>query len=469
MSESSQPSPRPSRTPTSPPGWTAALARRRRHAPSTSVEFRGANLALQDSTADEIVLGGPAGTGKTRAALEKIWRLAHNYPGSRFLIVRKTRASLSESALVTLERDVMGLSHPLVENGPQRSHRRSYRLPNGSEIATGGMDKASRILSTEYDVIYVPEATELNLEDWETLSTRLRNGVLPYQQLVGDCNPGPPTHWIKRRAEERALELLPTTHRDNPALYDDDGERTPDGDRYLGRLDRLTGVRRARFLDGLWVAAEGVVYSEWDATRNELPNADALPPLRRRYLSIDFGFTNPFVCQWWGEDADGRLYLYREIYRTERLVEDHAREIRDLSGSERFARVICDHDAEDRATLERHLRLKTTAARKAILEGIEAVKARMRPAGDGHPRLLIVRDALASLDRDLLEAGLPTSTRDELGSYVYAPSVSGRPNREEPVDEYNHGMDALRYMVAHRDGLGRGRSTSARAARSLRR
>jgi predicted transcriptional regulator len=40
---------------------------------------------------------------------------------------------------------------------------------------------------------------------------------------------------------------------------------------------------------------------------------------------VDFGYTNPFVMQWWAEDPDGRLYLYREIYRTRRLVEDHAK------------------------------------------------------------------------------------------------------------------------------------------------
>ena len=33
--------------------------------------------------------------------------------------------------------------------------------------------------------------------------------------------------------------------------------------------------------------------------------------------SVDFGFTNPIVIQWWAEDPDGRLYLYRELYRDE--------------------------------------------------------------------------------------------------------------------------------------------------------
>ena len=47
-----------------------------------------------------------------------------------------------------------------------------------------------------------------------------------------------------------------------------------------------------------------------------------------RYLAIDFGYTNPFVCLWAAKDTDGRLFIYRQIYKTKTLVEDHAENYR---------------------------------------------------------------------------------------------------------------------------------------------
>jgi len=52
---------------------------------------------------------------------------------------------------------------------PSRSvstHAQSYTYPNGSTIVLGGLDKESRIMSTQYDVIYVQEAIELTEAEW---------------------------------------------------------------------------------------------------------------------------------------------------------------------------------------------------------------------------------------------------------------------------------------------------------------
>lgn len=298
------------------------------------------------------------------------------------------------------------------------------------------------------------EATELTEADWEQLTTRLRNGRMPYQQIIGDCNPGPPTHWIKQRADRGDMLMLDTRHQDNPTLYDHRlGEWTEKGREYLAKLDKLTGVRRRRLRDGEWAAAEGAVYEEFDRSVH-LIDRDQVPELRRRWRVHDFGFTNPYVCQWWGEDHDGRLYLYREIYYTRRLVEDHAKTILRCSEGERIEADVCDHDAEDRATLERHLGVRTVAAHKAITPGIEAVTARLRPAGDGRPRIYFVRDALVERDDRLAEAGLPWCTEQEFDSYAYPAGQDGKPLKEVPVDKDNHGMDAMRYAVAHVDDIG---------------
>ena len=94
----------------------------------------------------------------------------------------------------------------------------------GSTIVLGGMDRPSKVLSTEYDIIYINEATELTSEQWEQLGGRTDRPRLgperPPSLLLGDCNPDAPQHWIKQRADEGKLRLWPTTHRDNPAMWD---------------------------------------------------------------------------------------------------------------------------------------------------------------------------------------------------------------------------------------------------------
>jgi len=113
---------------------------------------------------------------------------------------------------------------------------------------------------------------------------------------------------------------------------------------------------------------------------------------------------------------------------------------------------VADHDAEDRATLERH-GVPTVTAYKKITPGIQAVKARLRKAGDGKPRLFILRDSLVERDEALAQASRPLNTEQEFDSYVWAKGVDGRPNKEAPVDDNNHGLDELRYMVAYVDKI----------------
>jgi phage terminase large subunit len=327
----------------------------------------------------------------------------------------------------------------------QREYRKVYRYPNGSEITVGGMDRPGRILSAEYDIIYAAEAVQLDLEDWETLVMRNRSTVVPFQQVIGDTNPDRPDHWIKQRADEGLVTLLNTYHEDNPKYWDG-GDWTWDGRNYvIGKLDRLTGVRRARYRDGKWVIAEGAIYDDWRADLHVIDRFE-IPAGWRRFRAVDFGYTNAFVCQWWAVDTDGRLYLYREIYYTRRLVEDHAAQINALSVGEKIEATVTDHDAEDRATLERY-GIRTTAADKNVSAGLQAVQSRLRVQGDGRARLYIFRDALVSRDPELAEAKLPTSTIDEIPGYVW----NDRKTKEEPVKENDHGVDAMRYAVMYLD------------------
>lgn len=414
---------------------------------------RGACRELFLRHEPEVVLSGAAGTGKSRACLEKLNACAEKHPKMRGLILRKHREHLSESALVTFERDVLPDGHP-AKNGGTRNTRREYRYPNGSVITVAGIyshgaEQAQRIMSAEYDLIFVQEATDLSLDEWEKLGTRLRSGILPYQQLIADCNPASPSHWLYQRAQSGKLILLSTRHEDNPRLYGS-GNWTVEGLRYLAQLDQLSGVRRERFRFGRWVQAEGAVY-DLDESVHVIDSLPADWRENKIYLSVDFGFRNPLVAQVWSVDADNRLLLVREWYETGRLVEDVARELREWLDSLQLQpdAVICDHDAEGRATLEKYVLLKTRAADKQIGAGIERVQARLRVDETGQPGLRIYRNALMRLDPSLRESGAATCTLDEFGIYSWDTRSGGQ--RETPVKQSDHGMDALRYIVSFLD------------------
>lgn len=404
----------------------------------------------------EVLLSGPAGTGKSRACLEKLHLMALANKGMRGLIVRKTRESLGSTALVTWREHVVkeALESGLVRfYGGSAEQPPQYLYTNGSSVAIGGMDKATKIMSSEYDVAYAQEAIELTENDWESITTRLRNGKVSFQQIMADTNPSVPTHWLKVRCDRGTTTMLESRHEDNPVLFDPDtGELTQVGQNYLSKLDNLTGVRKMRLQQGLWVAAEGLIYEDFDPAHHVL-DPFKVPASWRRFWSVDFGFTNPFVLQMWAQDPDGRLYLYREIYRTRRLVEDHARDALEMSkGEPEPDAIICDHDAEDRATLERHLGMKTIAAHKPVSDGIQGVQSRLRTQPDGLARVFLVRGAVARSDQELEDAKKPTCTADEVPGYIWA---DPKGDKERPVKEDDHGCDAMRYLIAHVDDVGR--------------
>ena len=328
-----------------------------------------------------------------------------------------------------------------------RTMKQQYEFFNGSTIVIGGMDKPSKIMSTEYDIIYVMEATEIRESDWEMLTTRARFGRMPYNQVIGCCNPASAGHWIKKRGDRGSVDLINTTHRDNPVLWDrDKQEWTPKGQDYVSKLERLTGVRALRLYKGLWASSEGLIYPEFN------PDVHIIP--RRlfgyeydKFVTVDFGYTNPFVAQFWALDKDEeRIYMYREIYFTGRTVREHASQISDLTRKEYIPVFVCDWDAEDRATLEEN-GFFTEPATKAISPGIQTVKDWLIPDESGKPKIYFCDDSVVETDADLEDNFKPTKTVDEFDTYVWVDNDK----KDVPSDKDNHGMDALRYAVMYAD------------------
>lgn len=418
-------------------------------------DIRGGNRTSINSLSPEVLNCGPRGTGKSVAMLYKCFLIAEKIDGARILIMRKTRSSLTDSAMVTLEKHVIPGGHPVLA-GPRRMNRHSYLFGNGSEIVFGGMgsaEESKKIMSTEWDIIYVNEAVELREDEWEQLIPTLRNNRRTPNQLIADCNPDAPTHWLKRRCDLGATELHTSAHQDNPWLFSN-GEWTRQGQIYMGALDRLTGVRRERFLFGRWSQAEGAVYESYDP-RVHLIDRFEIPKEWRRIRAIDFGYTNPFVCLWIAVDGDGRAYVYRQLYHTKRIVEDHAKQIVRLSEGEVISATIADHDAEDRATLARYGVSTYPADRRDKRARIELVEQALRAAGDGRPRLFILRDSLIERDDLLDEHKLPWCLEQEFPAYCWPGRKAPDKNSKElPVDRDDHALDALNYGITYLHGGG---------------
>lgn len=413
---------------------------------------RGVAALLQVATDPELLLSGPAGTGKSRACLEKLHAAAAAHPRFRGLIVRKTRESASESALFTYEEHVLGPLHPLVVDGPQRRFRQVYRYDNGARIVVGGLDKPSKIMSTEFDMIYVQEATELDEADWLALTTRLRNHALPHQQLIADCNPDAPTHWLYLRCQAGHTKLMHSRHEDNPVLYDG-ADWTSEGRVYLELLDRLgyidpttgerTGAEYRRLRLGLWVQASGLVYGVWadgPPDGNVTEAADYEDGAGSLFWFVDDGYagkldpktghytadSHPRVFLLVQQRGDGTLCVFAEHYAVETLSDDHIEAVQALP-----------YPPPDFAAVD-----KSAAELKGRLHTI-GVYTRNGPA-DVEESIKEARRALA-LDKNgrrrVLVHPRCTHLRSEMTSYRRDPATG------KPVKQFDHGPDALRYGI----------------------
>ena len=440
------------------------------------VNVRGEFLRLPYLRNQEACFEGPAGTAKTRTILEYIHAVMKHYAGAHALLARWRMVDLTDSAVQTYRNEVLQDWDGVSYFGGSRQEPPAFMYPNGSRIFLTGLDRPEKVKSKQYNLVYVNEATEIEENTLEMLRSRVgRDPRLPFWQLLMDANPTFPRHWLNQRMIRGQSERCVTSRFDNPGFYTDDAAITPLGELYMQVLDGLTGVRRSRLVDGRWVAAEGTVYEDaWSVERNlkarnvisrrpdDLHGDAGIDREWPRYVSIDWGYVNPAVVQWYAKDHDGRLWLYREIYVSNRTVVELADDVLRVMGWKRDAGVltpvhpypeplkqirawICDHDAGDRATFEKATGFTTTPAKKGIEQNVQAVRTRLELA-----RLFVLRDSLVSRDRLLVDKKLPTSTVEEFDVYEWD-TRSNRAPKEIPLDANNHGMDALGYQVAFHD------------------
>jgi len=173
--------------------------------------------------------------------------------------------------------------------------------------------------------------------------------------------------------------------------------------------------------------AAGQVYSDFDETIHVLPSTFQIDPGWERFRSIDFGYENPFACLYMAVDPDDRVYIYREYYERHKTVERHAENLNAMGGSYEY--TTCDPSgASARATLLEN-GIPTLAVQTNVLKGLEAVRQQLRIREDQKPGLYVL--------------GNCTETIKEFNLYSY----DEKSDKEEPVKEHDHSMDALRYFI----------------------
>lgn len=371
----------------------------------------------------EVIISGPAETGKTMAACWKLHLIASKYPKAQLVIARAIQADLYSSVLQTFERVIEGA--PVEVYGGSRPER--YIYPNGAIIWLAGLDKPGKALSSERDIIYVNQAEQLKLDSWEVLTTRTtgRGAVMPYTQTIGDCNPGGSKHWILQRAKDKNLRLITTRHQDNPTLYNRDGTLTKQGERSISALQSLTGIRRKRLFEGLWATAEGAVYDMFDHSLHVTERDEN--EMVRWHLALDEGYTNPAVILLIGEDSDKRWHIESEWYETGKLQDDVVKQARALwLGKTKRGAVAVDEAAAGLIAALNNAGLPAVGAKGRILDGIAKIQNRLVVQGDGRPRLTVSAKCV--------------NTINEFESYVW------KPEKDVPVDADNHSLGAIRYL-----------------------
>lgn len=390
----------------------------------------GALRELFSSRDRELMLEGPADTGKSRGCLEKLHTAATKYPGMRGAIVRKARHTLTGTACVTFEKFVCP------DGAARLWHNEEYRYPNKSKLVLVGMDDPGKSLSSEYDMVYIQEASELEEEDYEILTTRVtgRGAVMPYVQIIGDLNPVDPNFWLYQREARGHVRFLFVRHEDNPTI-------TPER---LAPLDALTGYRYKRLRLGLRVAAEGMYFDEWDPEKH-ICEPFTIPPDWTRWVAIDWGYDDPFCALWFARSPEPprRVYVYREIYARGLRETQQTDAIKQANGNDRISQYVADPSMWNErkesnrpsiASIYHEQRVPILPAGNSRISGWQVVRRAL--AGD-IPRFQVLRGRAPNLVRTL-----PTMVHDPLNSEDVADKLKGIKTEDHPPDTLRYGLVA---------------------------
>lgn len=242
-----------------------------------------------------------------------------------------------------------------------------------------------------------------------------------------NCNPENPEHWFRKewilKPEEHNVLHLHFTMDDNPSLSEEMKERY---------RSTYSGVFYQRYILGLWVMAEGVVYDMFDRELNVYHE----PPVDMvdrsiRYIACDYGTTNP--CVFLDIYDDGQIIRVDREYRwdsreehRQKTDDEYANDFMEFMGGA-WCTVFVDPSAASFIAALRQRGVYVLEADNNVLDGIRRTGALFQS------RRLLIRDTCTGLI-------------DELGTYRWDDKAAMR-GEEKPIKQSDHGPDAMRYYV----------------------
>ena len=367
----------------------------------------------------EVYYGG-AGSGKSFFIAQKLLLKALKEK-RKILVMRKVGATLKDSVW-QLILDTL-IEWQLYEECTINKSVFTIELPNDSMFLFKGMDDSEKIKSiTGITDIWVEEATEFSEEDIEQLNLRLRaqKGGL---QMLFSFNPVSKANWVYRRwfAKDAVITsdtvIHQSTYKDNEFLPEE----------YVATIEKMAKTNPTYYRIyalGEFASLDKLVFNNWRiGTVEDTHEWDIL-------CGLDFGYTNDptaFVVSFLQGD---QLYVAKEFVRTGLLNNQIATAVTELG----FAKSTIIGDS---------------AEVKSIDELRKAGLYRIYPAAKGPGSVLQGIQKLQQFDIVVDPSCEHTIT--ELQNYAWKKDRQSGEYVNEPIDEFNHCIDALRYSLQCQD------------------
>lgn len=371
---------------------------------------------------DAIICDGAVRSGKTACMFVSflIWALT-TFPGGNFAVCSKTVTSLRRNIITPMTSAVSQFGITMKEISSRGKIEVSMKNRSIVLWTFGGKDEASASLIQGMTLCGVL-LDEVALMPRSFVEQAIARCSVEGSKLWFNCNPESPNHWfynewIKKAKDKKAL-YLHFTMRDNPSLSRE----------MIERYNRLyTGHFYERYIEGKWVAAEGLVYpqfSERNIYRGEVPRVESY------YISCDYGTVNPSSFGLWGF-ANGVWYRMKEYYYdskregSQKTDEEYYCALRNLAANRKIGAVICDPSAASFITLIRKKgEFRVIPAKNDVIDGIRRVS-----------------DAISGGKIKICDRC--TDSIREFGIYRWEEG-----GRDMPKKENDHAMDDIRYFVS---------------------
>lgn len=358
----------------------------------------------------EVVVYGGAGSGKsyTVAQFLIIEKLLSNR-NKRLLVTRKYNPSLKVTTWQLIHEILNELEIPYIENKTEQV----LQLPRRNEIYFRGLDDAEKIKSSEFNYIWMEEATEFDYEDYLQLKLRLRRATNSVNQMYLTFNPV--AGWTQKQFFEQEnddIAILHTTYLDNPFL---DSEYT----KMLEYLKEQDETYYQIYTLGQFAILKNKVYNNYVIVKDVPTKFDEI------VYGLDFGYNNPTACLKIGIKDDD-IYILDELYETHLTNEDLIEKLKNFVDN-RYDEIYSDTEPDRIKEIER-AGFNIRAAKKAkqkVANGIDLLKRKK----------IYIHESCVN-------------TIDEIKNYKYKEDSKGN-ILDEPVKFKDHAMDAMRYACEY--------------------